>query len=131
MKKLPPLECSRLGELTTEEMKTLRRGICAFHRRRWLTLQRRRGEEEEVKKMEASGVDEKTVRRARYTIRKALWLERMRAGNEEGPINLLWWNWSGPVPRELIEGYKLPLQTRRDNFKNKHIKRKNKKQKRK
>jgi hypothetical protein len=63
-----------------------------------------------VKKMKAVGVDEKTVRRARYTICKALWLERMRAGNEEGPINLLWWNWSGPVPRELIEGYKLPLR---------------------
>ena len=37
---------------------------------------------------------------AKKTIDKALFLERMRAGNEEAAINLLWWNWSGPVPKE-------------------------------
>lgn len=80
-----------------------------FHRRRWLIFQARRGEAE-VTKMVDAGVDAKTVKRARLTIKGALFLEQMRAGNEEGPINLLWWNWSGPVPRELIEGYKLPLR---------------------
>jgi hypothetical protein len=29
---------------------------------------------------------------------------------EDGPINLLWWNWSGPVPAELLAGYSLPLR---------------------
>ena len=102
-------EHERLCELTPEQLAQLRKGIEVFHRRRWLVLQARRGEEE-VQKMVAAGVDERTIRRARMTIKKALFLEQMRAGNEEGPINLLWWNWSGPVPMELIEGYKLPLR---------------------
>ena len=103
------VSCVRLIELSAADRATVERGIQAFHRRRWLYLQKRRGEEE-VQKMIAAGVDKATVRRARMTIAKALFMERMRAGNEEGPINLLWWNWSGPVPRELMEGYQLPLR---------------------
>jgi hypothetical protein len=100
--------CPRLLELTKAERAVVQHGMRAFHRRRWLYLQRRRGEQE-VQKMVAAGADPQLVRRARATIAKALWLERWRAGNEEGPINLLWWNWAGPVPLELLRGYTLPL----------------------
>lgn len=109
VKALIPNQCCRLRELTSTQISKVRRGIEVFHRRRWLVLQKRRGDDE-VQNMINAGVDAKTVRRARYTIQKALFLERMRAGNEEGPINLLWWNWQGPVPQELLKGYELPLQ---------------------
>lgn len=95
--------------LSRSDLSKARKGIEAFHRRRWLVLQRRRGEAE-ILKMIAQGADEATVRRARMTVRKAMWLERMRAGEEESPINLLWWNWPAPVDKELLNGYKLPFR---------------------
>ena len=95
--------------VTDDAMTRARSGIEAFHRRRWLVLQQRRGAQE-VDKLAAAGADADTVRRAGMTVRKALWLERMRAGEEESPINLLWWNWTGPVPQELLVGYKLPFR---------------------
>ena len=111
---------TRIDELTEHELQTLTQGVQVFHRRYWLYLQRLRGAEE-VQRLVDEGVDPEVVLRAKQTITKALWLERMRAGNEEGPINLLWWNWSGPVPKELMTGYTIPLrrpppQTFPDNY---------------
>ena len=105
------IECgwTAINSLSAEQLQTAITGIRAFHNRRWLVLQRRRGAWE-VEQMRLAGASEKLLRRARMTIDKALFMERMRSGNEEGPINLLWWNWSGPVPQELITGYKLPLR---------------------
>ena len=95
--------------LSSEQLAVAKKGVQAFHNRRWIRLQIRRGEWE-VEQLRLSGASAQLLRRARLTIQKALFMERMRAGNEEGPINLLWWNWSGPVPQELIQGYKLPLR---------------------
>ena len=108
-RRMQKLEHPCYYHLTPGEWSTATKGIEVFHRRRWLVLQARRGEAE-VAKMEREGADAVTLRRARMTIRKALWLERMRAGEEESPINLLWWNWTGPVPQELLDGYRLPFK---------------------
>ena len=95
--------------VSRNDMAKARKGIEVFHRRRWLVLQRRRGDAE-VQKLADEGADEDTVRRAGQTVTKALWLERMRAGEEESPIKLLWWNWPKPVAGELLNGYKLPFR---------------------
>jgi hypothetical protein len=99
----------RLLQLTDKERECLSRGVRELHNRRWLVLQARRGHEA-VEAMRANGIATEVLKRAEQTIRKALWLERRRNGVEDGPINLLWYNWKGPVPQELLEGYELPLR---------------------
>ena len=95
----------------TEQKEVVRQGVKELCRRRWFQLQRRRGAAEVVK-LAAAGATETDLRHARQTIDKALWLEEQRRGQEDGPINLLWWNWSGPIPAELLEGYRLPFRSK-------------------
>jgi hypothetical protein len=61
--------------------------------------------------MRETGANEIDLRHAQQTINKALWLEEQRRGQEDGTSNLLWWNWSGPIPAELFEGYRLPFRS--------------------
>jgi site-specific DNA-cytosine methylase len=93
-----------------DEQLVVRRGVKELCRRRWFQLQRRKGRAE-LAKLVAGGCSPTTARHARQTIDKALWLEEQRQGQEDGPINLLWWNWSGPIPEELRVGYRLPFRT--------------------
>lgn len=108
---IPTLEevIPRLKGMSQRDLDVMRRGIEKFHSRRWLVLQARKGAEA-AEAMVQAGVDEEVILRAKQTIRKALWLERIRNGVEDGPINLLWYNWKGPIPRELMGGYELPLR---------------------
>ena len=84
-------------------------GVLFLERRRWLKLQRLRGEQE-VERMEEEGAEEDLVERARVTVKRALYLEWLRGDQEDGPINLMWWNWSGPIPQELMQGFTLPFR---------------------
>ena len=108
------------GAIDSVDWATAKHGIEVFHRRWWLILQKRRGLVE-IENLRRLGADVDTIRRAHLNVRKALWLERMRAGAEESPIRLLWWNWGEPVNREILHGYKLPfrkkpLPIRPDNY---------------
>ena len=98
-----------VGRLPEHQAGRARRAVRELERRRWHKLQRRRGLEE-MSRMREAGVDAILLQRAKWMLDKALWLEWQRQGVEDGPINLLWWNWSGPIPEELIAGYKLPLR---------------------
>ena len=112
--------CPRWWELNNDTHDKLRRGVRFLSRQRWLKIQRQTGEREATR-MEEEGVDMATVLLARATIRQALKLEWYRGDTEDGPINLIWWNWSGPIPRELIHGVDIgviqdPDRTFPDNY---------------
>lgn len=100
---------SRWWEVSETVRDQLRRGARFLACRRWLKLQRLKGEEE-LRRMEEQGLDEPTLLLARATIKRAIQLEWYRGDTEDGPINLIWWNWSGPIPLELIEGVDIDLQ---------------------
>ena len=101
-------ESTRWWELGEETRDMLRRGARFLARQRWLKLQRLKGERE-LRQMVMEGEDEETVLLGRATIRQALRLEWYRGDTEDGPINLLWWNWRGPIPKELIHGVDVEL----------------------
>ena len=100
--------CPRWWEISESARDKLRQGARFLSRQRWLKLQRQKGERE-VTRLEEEGVDDATVLLARATVRQALKLEWYRGDTEDGPINLIWWNWSGPIPIELIHGVNVGL----------------------
>lgn len=100
----------RYAQLTPSDKKAMASGVHTLEAKMWVRCQRRRGVYE-IRKLQEAGVDKKTIRRAQLTIDKAMMLEWHRGGDEESPINLLWWRWKGPVAAELLEGYRLPLRT--------------------
>ena len=102
-------DCGRLYQLTAKQQSSLREGIRFLEHRFWLTKQRRRARYE-IDRLRTQGADADTLRHAQLTVSKALWCEWIGGGSEERPINLLWWNWKGPIPSELRTGFKLPLR---------------------
>ena len=102
-------ECWRWEELAKEEKEVVRRGVRRLHQSVWLRQERKRGEAA-VRKLAAGGATDALLAKARSKLYLALRRERERDGEEEAPIHLLWYNWSGPVPEELVVGYKLPLR---------------------
>ena len=99
----------RYWQLDGASRRMLRAGVQFLERRRWLKLQRLRGEQE-VERMRGEGAEPALVRKAMATVRKALYLEWLRGDQEDGPINLMWWNWEGPIPGELMQGFTLPFR---------------------
>ena len=102
-------DCARFYQLTSTQQENFRRGIRFLEHRYWLASQRKRARVE-IDKLRDAGADVDTIRHARMTVSKALWCEWIGGGSEERPINLLWWNWKGPIPHELRTGFKLPLR---------------------